>query len=354
MKELSAGKYRHLRSLADENGIFKMIAVDQRPPIFQALAKHGNRAVSEVRYEEVADIKTLLTQVLAPECSAILVDPVWTHPRALQYIPGQTGLISTLEDYSFELKDGERWSYPIEGWSVKKIKRSGAAGVKLLAWHRPDVRPATQLHQDAFVQAVGEECRVRDIPFILELLIYPFVAEVPDSPEYAAKKPQLVLDSVRYYADERFGVDLLKLEFPADLKYCREFSAGAFDGRARESVYSLAEVETFLHDLHAVCNVPWVMLSAGVGPHEFSLNLELAFRAGASGFLAGRAVWLDALDSYPNLHEIERRLRKHSLPYLRQISAMADAATPWTMHPRYAGKVQLQAASEHWYKEYSL
>lgn len=349
---LSAGKYRGLMTLADDRGVFKMIAVDQRPPIFNALAKHGNRRPEEIAYDEVASIKTLLTKTLAPEATAVLVDPVWTHPHALQHIPGRVGLLSTLEGYDFEVKDGERSSKAIKNWSVKKIKRSGAAGVKVLAWHRPDIREDTQVHQDGFIRDVGDECRLRDIPFILELLIYPKPGEDPDSLEYALAKPQRVLESVRYYADDAFGVDLLKLEFPADLKRTVEFAGGAFGGKAREAAYTLEEVKGYLKALHEITNVPWVLLSAGVGPREFALNLDLAFEAGACGFLAGRAVWLDALDTYPDLKAVETRLREKSLPYLRQISGLADAATPWAQHRRYGGKVELGGASPSWAEDY--
>lgn len=349
---LSAGKLRGLLRLADSDGIFRMIAVDQRPPIFRALARHGNRNPEDVTYEEVAQVKALLTRVLAPEAGAILIDPIWTHPHALLHIPGSVGLLSTLEDYRFTLHDGERRSHPIAGWSVAKIKRSGADGVKVLVWHRPDVSPETQAHQDQFVLSVGEACRREDIPFVLELLIYPKPGDVEDSLDYARARPQRVIESVRHYSDDRFGVDLLKLEFPADLKYCAEYASGAFDGKPRQAAYDLSEVKGFLAELAAVTNVPWVLLSAGVTPHEFALNLELACEAGASGFLAGRAVWLDALDHYPDLDAIEARLITHALPYLRVISALAERGLPWSEHRRFEGEPKLLGASAEWVFRY--
>ncbi|MDQ3460079.1 MAG: tagatose 1,6-diphosphate aldolase [Deinococcota bacterium] len=350
-KTLSAGKLRGVTTLADERGIFKMIAVDQRPPIFRALARHGARSPDEVAYDEVAGVKGLLTEVLAPHCTAVLLDPVWTHPHALTRVPGGVGLLSTLEDHAFVLKAGERWSYPIAGWSAYKAKRSGAAGVKLLVWDRPDSREDTRAHQDAFVFEVGRACREHDLAFVLELLIYPRPGEEEDSPAYAAAKPDGVLDSVAHYSDDTFGVDLLKLEFPADLKHCREFSRGAFDGRERASVYTLDEVREALDELNRLANVPWVLLSAGVGPREFALNLELACEAGASGFLAGRAVWLDALDSYPDLAEMRSRLVNRSLPYLGQIAALAAGAKPWTAH-RAFNDLEVAGRGPDWYKSY--
>lgn len=347
-KRLSAGKLRGLTTLADGRGVFKMVATDQRPPIFHAVARHGNRSIDEIRYEEVAAVKRSLVKVLAPEASAVLVDPVWGHPAALTDVPGRTGLLSTLEGYDFEVRQGERYSRPIRDWSVAKIKRSGVQAVKVLAWYRHDARDETREHQMRFVHEVGDACRAHDLPFVLEVLIYPLAGEEPGSRAYAAAKPARVLEAVRTFTDERYGVDLLKLEFPADLKHTAEFAAGAFDGRRREATYDLAEVRHHLAVLHELTHVPWVLLSAGVGPREFAVDLELAFAAGACGFLAGRAVWADALDAYPDMEALEERLHDRSVPYLRQIGGLADTAPPWTAHPAFGGEVQLAGAGEGW------
>jgi tagatose 1,6-diphosphate aldolase len=349
---LSAGKLRALSTLADDRGRFTMIAVDQRPPIFAALARHGDRAPEEVGYDEVAAVKGALVEVLAPHASAVLMDPVWTHPHHLRAVPGRVGLISTLEDYGFELVNGERRSHAIEGWSVAKIRRSGAMGVKLLAWHRPDLSDATQAHQDAFVEAVGRACDEHDLPFVLELLVYPLPGEDPASASYARAKPERVLGSLRRYAHPRFRVDLMKLEFPVELKRVDGFHAGALDGVAREAVHDLDETRGLLAALDAASPVPWVLLSAGVGPREFALNVELAVEAGASGVLAGRAVWYDALAAYPDLDAVKARLRDRSVPYLKQLAGIVERARPWHEHRRYGGAPRVADASPTWYRGY--
>ncbi len=352
MASMPAGTLRAFMTLADDSGRFGMIAVDQRPPIFAALARHGNRRPEDVEYEEVAAVKGVLLEVLAPDASAVLLDPIWAHPHHLRKVPGHVGVLSTLEDHDFTLADGERRSHAIPGWSVAKIKRSGAQGVKVLAWYRPDVSTATRDHQDAFVAEVGRECREHELPFVLELLTYPLPGEDPNGSDYARAKPQRVLDSVRHFGDSHFGVDLFKLEFPAELKAAEEFAAGAFDGRCREAVYALDEVRASLAELDEASPVPWVLLSAGVGPHEFAFNLELACLAGASGFLAGRAVWYDALEAYPDLDAIRERLRSVSLPYLRSLRALAQRGRPWTAHRRYEGAIAIEGAGPSWYAEY--
>ncbi len=350
---LSAGKLRALSTLADDRGRFTMIAVDQRPPIFAALARHGSRRPEEVGYDEVAAVKGALVEVLAPHASAVLLDPVWTHPHHLRAVPGRVGLISTLEDYGFDLVGGERRSRAIEGWSVAKIRRSGAMGVKLLAWHRPDLSDATQAHQDAFVEAVGRACAEHDLPFVLELLVYPLKGEDPGSAAYARAKPDRVLGSLRRYADPRFRVDLMKLEFPTELKRVDGFHAGALDGMARDAVHDLDETRAFLAAMDAASPVPWVLLSAGVGPREFALNVELAVDAGASGVLAGRAVWYDALAAYPDLDAVKARLRDRSVPYLKQLAGIVERALPWHRHRRYGGALRVADASPDWYRRYA-
>lgn len=349
---LSAGKFRALQTLADDAGRFTMIAVDQRPPIFAALAQATGRAVGEVRFEEVAAAKGALVEVLAPHASAILIDPVWTHPFHLGRIPGRVGLISTLEDYAFDSVAGERRSRPIEGWNVTKIRRSGAMGVKLLAWHRPDVSAATAQHQDDLIRAVGRACAEADLPFILEILCYPMADEDPNGDAYARAKPERVLGSLRHYAADEYRVDLMKLEFPLDLKRVAGFHAGALDGVSRSALFEEAEVGALMRELDAASPVPWVLLSAGVGPREFALNVEYAVTAGASGVLAGRAVWSDALAAYPDLEAIKTRLRARSLPYLQQLTGIVAAANPWWAHRRFGGAATVTDASPRWHQAY--
>jgi tagatose 1,6-diphosphate aldolase len=47
--------------------------------------------------------------------------------------------------------------------------------------------------------------------------------------------------------------------------------------------------------LNAACEVPWTLLSAGVPFDVFARQAEHACRAGASGVIAGRAVWAEAV-----------------------------------------------------------
>ena len=98
--ELSAGKLWGLRRIADAAGRFKMTAVDQRPPIKNLVAER--RGTPEAPYDDVANVKSLLVEELAATSSAMLLDPHYAYPRAIQYVRPSQGLILTLEDSVFE------------------------------------------------------------------------------------------------------------------------------------------------------------------------------------------------------------------------------------------------------------
>jgi tagatose 1,6-diphosphate aldolase len=129
------------------------------------------------------------------------------------------------------------------------------------------------------------------------------------------------------------GVDMLKVEFPGDVD-SPEAQAVALDACSR---------------LDAGIDVPWVILSAGVGYNDFRMQVEIACKSGASGFLAGRSIWRDAAVprdessragavelALNRLSELADRTRRHGRPYRQALN----------------GPSLLAAAPEHWYREW--
>ena len=67
-------------------------------------------------------------------------------------------------------------------------------------------------------------------------------------------------------------------------------------------------------------NMPWVILSSGVDEKLFPRAVSVAMTAGASGFLAGRAVW----SSVVGLPDTELMLRDVSAPKLQRLGDIVD------------------------------
>lgn len=326
---LSAGKLWSLRRMADSKGRFKMVAVDQRPPI-KSLVKE-RRGTDEAPWEDVADFKAMLMEELIGGATAMLVDPHFAYPRGMRFFDPAKGLILTLEDSLFEEGEGDgRLSAEIDDWSVEKIKRVGGDAVKVLAWYRPDAAESVRRHQRDFVKRIGDACAKYDIPYVFELLVYPLPGDADQTRDYVemgGKNPDHVLESVREFAAPDYGVDVFKLESP--------LGADAIPGLGNEGS---DKVQPLFDELGKLAGRPWVMLSAGAGMAAFRNILTHAYAAGASGYLAGRAIWAEPFKAFPDWDAIRAGLRKDALPYVDDLNALTDAkALPWYDHPSYGG-----------------
>lgn len=321
------GKQRGLARLADENGFFTMVALDQRPPLFDAISKARGISPAEVSFEEMLAAKRLLVQALARDASSMLLDPNFAIPAAIDILPSNTGMIVTLEEHRFEDGPGGRKSRSIDNWSVEKIRRIGGDAVKVLAWYRPDASPEVIAHQRDYVRAVGAECRRHDLPYVLELLVYPFpdsASHTTDYVESADKRADMVIESVREFAKPEYGVDLFKLETPLP---AASLPAPDGDKAHKEAAKAFEEVGA----LCAAAGAPWVMLSGGAAPEQFERVLQYSCTAGAQGFLAGRTIWLDSLISgFPDTKAVLSSLEADGMRRLRRLSELTAAqAKPW-------------------------
>ncbi|WP_298277970.1 tagatose 1,6-diphosphate aldolase [uncultured Bradyrhizobium sp.] len=321
------GKNRGLARLADADGHFRMVALDQRPPLFDAIAKARGITRDQVAYGDVTAAKRLLVENLAPHCSSMLFDPNFAVPAAIDLLPPRCGLIMTLEEHRVEETSGGRKSRAITNWSVEKIRAMGADAVKVLAWYRPDADPAVIAHQKRFVRDIGQDCARHDIPYVLELLVYPFLGSADHTADYVespGKLPSLVIESVREFAKPEYGVDLLKLESP--------LAANSLPARDGSAAAQAAQKEfDAIGEICGACSIPWVLLSGGAAPEKFERVLEFAYAAGAGGFLAGRTIWLDAvLKNFPDRAAVAASLRKDGLGVLERLNELTTAkGTQW-------------------------
>jgi tagatose 1,6-diphosphate aldolase len=337
--QLSPGKYRGLQRLADDRGVFKMVAVDQRNPLFGPIKQI--RGTTEAPYDDVAAVKDLLTRYLSPKSSAILLDPIYSFPRALPFVGQRPGLILTYEHSVLEQTPGGLKSRPIPGWNVEKIKLGGADALKVLVHYRADAAPDVRAHQLAFVRAAGEACRRFDLVHLTEILIYSLPDEAPD---YAtANRARLVQEAVDDFLDPSLQIDIYKLEPPSQLR----------DVPAPDSKEAV-EVQSLYDRLAVKLPRPWVLLSAGASAEDFRRSLAYAYRADASGYLCGRAIWQSAFTQFPDLDAMSRVLESDSLPFLDAINEMTDrSATPWQNHSGFNKGISFPHAGKDFPEHYA-
>jgi tagatose 1,6-diphosphate aldolase len=294
---VNLGKLRGLAQCASPNGAFCILALDHRQAVTKALARHGDKA-----FEESVKFKKEVIQSLSLCSTAFLLDPVIGAGPAIagHVLPGTTGLIVTVEESGYAGASFSRVSRLPEHWNVEKIKRIGASAVKLLIYYHPEAETASAMQE--FLAQVSQDCVRCDIPLFLEILTYSPSREGEALSD--ERRRDAILGSVEDLTP--IGGDVLKVEFPAS------------QGESRRIWEDACRSVT-----QASC-IPWVLLSAGVDCDIFLEQTTVACAGGASGVLAGRAIWKEAL----NLDGEERSsfLVEVAQDRLRRLSELCTAS----------------------------
>ena len=317
MTDVGTGKARGLKRISDGEGRYGVLAIDQRPPIFDYLAaKLGVSA--EAAAARAGDVKRRIVRALGADVTGVLLDPLYGLGPALPELPRETGLLVTLEDHAFERRDDDhRLSGLIDGWGADRAVRVGADAMKFLVWYRADAPEACRRHQQDVVRRVGEACARADHPFVLEILPYGLPGETLDA--FAETSPTLHARAVETFAAPAYQVDLFKLALPGHVK-------GVTDWGGHH--YSLADLGSMMRSTTSALNADWVLLSAGVTGPQFEQALAAALDAGARGYMAGRALWWAPLQSYPDAGAMERALGEVREGMLARLAALLKEHVP--------------------------
>jgi len=298
-----------VRTLADiaANGVFSIIAMDQRNTLRRMFSAVGIEAGDE----DLVTSKTDVARVLTPLASGILFDPTYGVPA----VTG-TGALAESCGLLVASEPAERGKFGVEPITRRDpaldsqwVLSQGGDANKFFAQLRADRTAPAAGEPDLVEQClqavrdVVEDCKQVGIPSVIENLVYPL-----DGEDLSGKRREdAVIEAAR--ALNEIDCDLLKLEYPGSPEGCRR----------------LAEV----------LDRPWAVLSAGVPFDDFTKVLQIAFdEGGASGFIAGRSVWRESLQLAGS--ERERFLVDVARPRLeRLIAVAADRARPWT---EFAGR----------------
>ncbi|MBN1374948.1 MAG: tagatose 1,6-diphosphate aldolase [Dehalococcoidia bacterium] len=331
MKELTVGKIRGLQQIARRSGVFIICAMDHRSGLI-SMMEDAQHDVPD--YTEVVEMKYDMCLTMGHHASGILLDPEYGAAQCItsSALSGRTGLLVSVEATGYEPDPRGRITNLLKDWSVEKIKRMGASAVKMLLYYRPDIRKLAD-KQLRTVEKVAAECIKYDIPFLVEPKTYRVEGEKMDSAEFAEKLPEMVIQTAREIT--ALPVDVLKAEFPADMKYEKDYT------RLMEHCRRLDEAS----------RIPWVILSAGVDFQTFKNQVTIACKAGASGFLGGRAIWQEAME----LAGREERLkffRSVAVKRLRELAEIAETdGRPW--HEKFGlRKGKLADIDQEWYSRY--
>lgn len=324
------GVLRGLGACTDRDGFFTVLAIDH--PAAMILPPASPTQPPRDDHAEAIAVKTELAAALGPYASAVLVDPDLGLPACVGTgaLPGDVGLMLCIEGEDYQRQpDAHRTADVRPGWSVPKLKRAGGDALKLLWRYRHDV-PEADAHR-AFVRDLAAACAAVSLPFIVEPIWVPLPGEDLADPTVRASRVRGILDYGRLAAE--LGADVVKTEFPGWVGTAEDEAAGA---------EACAELD-------AALDVPWLLLSAGVTFEAFKVQTEIVAKAGASGFLCGRAIWDTVVTADP---EARRRGIETARGRLAELSELVHAyGRPWrTEQPAAAAASAYPPA---WYADWS-
>jgi tagatose 1,6-diphosphate aldolase len=321
--KITPGKLTGMKAVSDSRGVIAAAAMDQRGSLKKALAKEKGADVGD---KEMEEFKILVSEVLTPHASAILLDPEWGIPASKRRAKN-AGLLMAYEKTGYDKTGPGRLPDLLDEWSVRRLKEVGANCIKILLYYTPFDPKDVNDKKHAWVERIGDECRANDIPFFLEFVGYEEGADEKGF-DFAKKKPEIVTRSMQEFTKDRYGVDVMKVEVPVNMKFVE--GTKTFGG---QKAYSKQEAMDCFRRSADVATRPFIYLSAGVSNAEFTESLELAGEAGTrfSGVLCGRATWKDGIPVYGKSGGQAFRgwLESEGVKNIKNVNDHLKPARPW-------------------------
>lgn len=233
-------------------GKYLLLAFDHRGSFKKILNKSNPESVSD---EQAVQAKKEVIDAVYDLTTGVLID---REVGLKAYQGKEKPFLLPVEKSGYTDKLGERL-VELE-YTASELKELGAKGAKILLYFNPYVETAKQQIETA--KKVVEDCRNNDLPLFLEIRVY----KLDTGDDLGDDSEKLVMDSFSMFIEHEVTPDVWKIEYPGNMAACQRITV-------------LAN------------GTPWILLTRGVGFEEFLPQLEIAMKAGAKGFLAGRAVW---------------------------------------------------------------
>lgn len=334
---MSRGKFDGINAVADQNGVIAAVAIDQRGSLQKAIAKAKGSAASDA---ELREFKMLVSELLTPHASAILLDPEYGLD-AVKCRAKNAGVFLAYEKTGYDATVKGRLPDLLPEWSVRRLIAAGADVIKILLYYDPDDDTKINTIKHAFIERVGAECRAYDVPFFLEPISYDDKIGDEKGLAFARVKPAKVTRYMREFSQPQYGVDVLKVEVPINIRYM----AGSKENTDGQVAYDREEAKELFRTAAAASQLPFIYLSAGVTDEVFRETLELAAEAGTpfSGVLCGRATWQDGIPEYGKggAQALRAWLIDRGAKNVQALNAvLAKGAKPWWNF--YGGKDNIE------------
>jgi len=289
---------RALTNLARPSGALAMVAVDQREALRGMFAAHQSTPVPD---SQLTQFKVDVARELSPFASALLVDQEFGIDAIIDQkaLAPTCGLIAAA-DLLVGPAGGAATDTAVDpDVDPIRMRDIGSVGLKFLVLWRNDESPESRLK---LVDEFNQLCAKSGLPSIIEVIVKP-----PTDTSRSFDREEELITAAKEASN--WNADLYKAEVP-------------FHGEG-----DLLAITRNSQRITEAVGTPWVVLSNGVKAPFFADAVKACAQGGASGFLAGRAVWADIVGSA----DIPAALREVSIPRLEKLAEIVDQyARPWS------------------------
>ena len=301
---MTTAERRAYRQICRADGLMTVVAADQRGGMRKVLA-HTDAEREAIDEATLGTVKAAIVLHLANKASSVLLDPVCAVPGVVDQdvLARDVGLLIGLDASGYDTDpNGYRNSRLVPDVSARRVRELGGTGAKLLVYLRPDRAEANDFNMGIIRDCIADFA-AEDVLLVVEILTYKLDDETED--DYRTAFPDLIVGCARMALEA--GSKVLKLPYPGTAEACRaitELCGGA----------------------PSAGGVPWAVLSAGVDHETFVGQVATAMECGASGVIAGRALWKDCISLDADVRA--ERLEKVASARLAEIGRVLDAHSP--------------------------
>ena len=278
--KITPGKLAGMKAVSDERGVIAAAAMDQRGSLQKSLAKE--KGGDDRRPARSRSSRSLVTEVLTPHASAILLDPEWGLPASKRRAK-DAGLLMAYEKTGYDAttagpaaRSARRLVGPAPQGSGRRLHQDPA----LLHARRSEghQRPQARLGR-AHRRRVPRQ-RHPVLPRVHRLR-----GRRRREGRSSSRRRSRRSSPAAWPSSPRTATasTCMKVEMPINMKFVE--GTKAFAG---QKAYTKQEAMDHFRRTAEVATKPFIYLSAGVSNAEFTESLELAAEAGHA--LLGRAV----------------------------------------------------------------
>jgi len=257
-----------LARLQTSHGRYAMLALDQRESLRGMFSGAPTGQTGDD--DDLRAFKLAATRLLTPSASGVLLDRLYAlDSSSLEAIDPDCGLVVAVDELIQEPGQPVTSTRLDNGATVDFLRQVKADALKFLVmWRSENEKP----ERSELLGSVIELANNAGVASLIEAVVLP-----KEGLHWrdAKEKNDAILRAAQEMAS--YPMDLYKAQVPG-------YSPGDVTGVADAA-----------RELDSMMDVPWVVLSNGVAIEDFPDAVREACEGGASGFLAGRAIWSDVV-----------------------------------------------------------